>query len=1447
MNSFANTGSRAREIFLELVEHHPSAQWGGLLDSACVGDDSLRRQVERLLDAHGRLDGFMAQPAVGRPSAILDPASKDLGTKIGSYKLREVLGEGGMGIVYVAEQERPIRRKVALKVIKPGMDSKEVVARFDAERQALALMDHLNIAKVIDAGTTETGRPYFVMELVRGLPITDYCDRASVNLRERLTLFIQVCHAVQHAHQKGIIHRDLKPSNVMITLHDGIPIPKVIDFGVAKAVHQRLTEYTFYTRNAQLIGTPMYMSPEQAELSGLDVDTRSDVYSLGVLLYELLTGKTPFDKEAFSKVGLDEMRRIIRDEEPARPSQRVSTLGAELRSTVSGRRGLDDRQLFRALHGELDWIVMKALEKDRNRRYESASEMSQDLERHLDGEAVHACPPSASYRLRKLARRNRIAIITGGLVATALLLGTVVSTVQAFRATRAEEVSERHLEAEKIAHAAEQEAREAAEEAKSIAQNNASAAYRQQYKAEINAGLADSQSGNIARLFRTLTTHLPESGRPDVRGWEWYYLSSRTQLGRIVGEHHDRVSGVAWNPDGQSLATAGSDGTAIVWDSRTGTILRRFSQGLTVKVCIAWSPDGQKLAWGAAASDNSVRIWDRSTDEIQILSDHTDSVNACVWSPDGSRLATTAGDLTARIWDVGSGECLHVLHGKTSYHAPCCWTADGKHLIVVGPHIYIWDATTGMMVRELSSEAGALSVAATSKPPYRILVGDSRGNLRQINAESWEIGEAVRGHSGNIREIACSHDGATFATAGADGRINLWDGASGTRRESLDGHLGPVFALAWSPDDKQILSGGEDRTVRVWDIPPVRSPVILNGAGSVNKLQWSPEGRELSAIREDDRCAITWNVSKKAVTSQGRVGEHLWQSASPDGQRNAVADLKDGVVVIRVQDVTAQMDLGELVSDLTALSELIWSPNGQRLAAIEYGGKKRLHVWDIATMRPLFIRDLIAVYSVAWAPDSIRIAVAAGGDPVDNGYVAFIGNIHVFDVIQKARLVKLQMGTSRTPASAVAWHPHGTFVAGGNKDGLILTWAVETGAVLTREPMHRTYVRALDWSPDGRRVASISDDGTLKIWDPVSGDELLSLTTSGEAFRAVKWSSDGKSIAAADAGGHISVWDASAGYERPSATGRGSLYAQMRNENARRLIQSESYSEAVNQLSQAIDAAPAAVDYRLRRGMVHFRLQRYEEALVDMDTAIEFAPDDVTILRSRVGTCAALGRWKDVASGMKQILDYKQSSFDAYMLGIALLKLGQRSEFRQLCRAMSDKANSGEVGTRPTDVARLQTLMPDPSTDYSRQLPRLREYIAKVGEQNLPASLYSIGFVLYRVGQIQEAIEPLSQVSRTFEEYRRNTDFYDVVPGQVWYLLALAHHGLGHYTEAKKWFQKAEAYANRTLAEPDTISSRLFAQSESIHWHQRIALELLQLEARKVLNVTDVKPMPKQK
>ncbi|HWE37864.1 MAG TPA: tetratricopeptide repeat protein [Isosphaeraceae bacterium] len=452
-----------KAVFCGAVDLPAGPEREAYLDRACPAGTPLRPRVEALLRAHDASGRFLGTAGVAATAPDPDLASvPDLdgdapGARIGPYTLVERLGEGGMGAVFLAEQEEPVRRRVALKVIRPGMDSRAVVARFEAERQALALMDHPNIARVLDAGATPAGRPYFVMELVQGVPITDYCDSARLTPAQRLELFIPVCQAVQHAHQKGIIHRDIKPSNVLVATIDGRPVPKVIDFGVARAIDRRQAEMTMFTQLGAIVGTPEYMSPEQAEPSEQDIDTRSDIYSLGVLLYELLTGTTPLDRDTLRRAALAEVLRRVREEDPPTPSTRLSDTADRLPS-VAAVRGVEPSRLSRLVRGDLDWIVMKALEKDRSRRYDSASAFAADVRRHLDGDPVEAGPPTRSYRLRKFARKHRVALATAAAFLLVLIAATAISTYQAWRATRAEKLAEQRLGETKKAQEATQQA-----------------------------------------------------------------------------------------------------------------------------------------------------------------------------------------------------------------------------------------------------------------------------------------------------------------------------------------------------------------------------------------------------------------------------------------------------------------------------------------------------------------------------------------------------------------------------------------------------------------------------------------------------------------------------------------------------------------------------------------------------------------------------------------------------------------------------------------------------------------------------------------------------------------------------------------------------------------------------------------------------------------------------
>ncbi len=671
------------------------------LDLACEGKPEMRRRIEGLLANAPQADSFFGRNAViannlFAPAAHLAPAQANSrveeqpGSVIGRYKLMEKIGEGGCGMVYVAEQTEPVRRRVALKVIKLGMDTRSVVARFEAERQALAMMDHPNIAKVLDAGATDTGRPYFVMELVRGVKITEFCDQNQLPTQERLKLFIEVCRAVQHAHQKGIIHRDLKPSNILVTVNDGVPVPKVIDFGIAKATQGDLTDKTVYTQFQQLIGTPAYMSPEQAEMTSVDINTRTDIYGLGVLLYELLTGKTPFEAKELLEAGLDEMRRTIREREPLRPSTRLNTLvEAELRTAAKARQ-TEPPKLLHLVRGDLDWIVMKCLEKDRAHRYDTANGLAMDLQRHLSNEPVVARPPSAAYRFQKLVRRNKLVVGAAGAVAVVLLFGGALSTFEAFRARRAE-----RLATEKSTVAQEQRQR---------AEGSESAARQEAYASDINLAqraLAEDNFGLARKLLERYRPEKQAEGRKqkaesDLRGWEWRYLWQQCTSDALLKlwQSKSGVQDLAISRDGKWLAVGEIDegaGTAVLDISNLGApwvITNLYPTGLAN---LAFSPEPLLAFCGdehtATNWHQSVHLWNSQTTRKLFDLPPGNYCAGLAFSRDGRSLFASAvnpmsaadGQLT--LWRIPEGTLL------TNYTAFIPWPEYGNGYVAVDPNL----------------------------------------------------------------------------------------------------------------------------------------------------------------------------------------------------------------------------------------------------------------------------------------------------------------------------------------------------------------------------------------------------------------------------------------------------------------------------------------------------------------------------------------------------------------------------------------------------------------------------------------------------------------------------------------------------------------------------------------------------------------------------------------
>ena len=734
---------RVEELFDAALKLKNPAERSALLDRECSGDAPLRTRVERLLSAHEQSEVFFKDCQPELTLAWLESSQgpppepeSEIGRRIGPYTLLQKIGEGGCGAVYLAEQDQPVRRRLALKIIKLGMDTKNVIARFEAERQALALMDHPNIARVFDAGATETGRPYFVMELVPGIRITEYCDQKQFDTRQRLELFIQVCHAIQHAHQKGIIHRDIKPSNILVATQDGVSVPKVIDFGIAKATEERLTDKTLFTMYGHFIGTPAYMSPEQAEFSGLDIDTRTDIYSLGVLLYELLTGKTPFEQNELLASGLDEMRKTLREREPHRPSTKLDTLPTDELTVTATRRHIEPPKLQLLLKGDLDWIVMKCLEKDRKRRYETANGVAMDVQRYLNNEPIFARPPSRWYRFQKLVRRNRIVFAAAGVVTLALVAGLGTSLWMFFqerdmrnRAVAAEQQAEQ-------ARANEAELRRQAETREKIAE--AAFLISQGKLDEADKVAAETVFGQPtiegAAVLRAL-------GQWHARNGRWQPAADRflqaLQVDRLDGSE---IISLDFLQAGAALAVAGD---ANRFEPFRRNLVQRFGAENNPLIAEPLLKTGLLLPADARVAESLRPL-------AQAI---TPAGPASVGNPDrsGAR-ASGAGDFLAKLdlHDVGTRQpcAMRLDHGTISIVAGGAdiWTTNDEFAYACAPIAGDFDfrlrvrsiaprskafTRVGLMARESSDQTGSrhITVAVNAEDTFQVLIRSEEGAL----------------------------------------------------------------------------------------------------------------------------------------------------------------------------------------------------------------------------------------------------------------------------------------------------------------------------------------------------------------------------------------------------------------------------------------------------------------------------------------------------------------------------------------------------------------------------------------------------------------------------------------------------------------------------------------------------------------------------------------------
>jgi eukaryotic-like serine/threonine-protein kinase len=1410
------------------------------LQRACdQNPDALPRMLE-LLRVYDQEQSFLESPPVNFGGTVARPVPESAGATIGPYKLIEPIGEGGMGTVWMAQQTEPVKRLVAVKLIKAGMDSRHVIARFEAERQALALMDHPNIARVLDGGTTDAGRPYFVMDLVKGVPITRYCDEHRLTPRQRLELFIPVCQALQHAHQKGIIHRDIKPNNVLVAPYDGRPVVKVIDFGVAKAAGQQLTERTLVTGFGAIVGTLEYMSPEQAEVNQLDIDTRSDIYSLGVLMYELLAGSPPFSRKELEKGGILEMLRVIREQEPSKPSTKLST--AEGLPTLAANRGTEPAKLTKLVRGELDWIVMKALEKDRSRRYETANGFALDVQRYLADEPVLACPPSVGYRLRKFARRNKSGVAIAAILSLALVATVVVLAISNVWVRQERDQKEEALKSESTALAK-------AREQETLARANAAAAETQRQKANAQAQIAKAQegkakaqellarrrfyaaqinlanqaweAGNPARVLDLLETLRPGPEEEDIRTFEWDYLWRACHNGRrmVLHAHKGWANSLAFSPDSRTLVSSGQDGLVKLWHVASGKSETIFdSKGPDVPA-VRYSPDGKTLAW--VCHDRMVRIYDVEARKLRAtLSGHTDSVGSLAFSPDGRKLVSGGQDKDVRLWDLDKMQTAAVLKGHEVPVMSVAFSSDGKTMASADWNwqVKVWDV---MLRKERFTVRAGMYVNFLPNGKLACLVNTIRAVV-DVNT-----GEMVRDSSGTGADKSAVPPGDTpiLGLSTFDRNVTLWDVATG-QRKAHHGRQTPIHSLAFSPDGKLVASGCDDGAIEIWDMLRPEASSEIREPGRINSLAFTPDSKILfdtstggGLNRWDTATTIKLAAPKIVARMTGRM------ALSPDGK--TVASVVGEM--IRITDLRTGQELAVLRGHTGPISDLNFSPDGGRLAScsstVPSDGTARL--WDLETFRPrATIQGLTPVKCVAFSPDG-QTLVTGGQEQILQLWDGRTG-------VPKATLQGPQ--GHHLWMECIAFSPDGKTLAVGGRHCAVSLWDLSTARSRVALMGQAGTVACLAFSPDGLTIASGSSDGTVKLWDVITGQERLTLAGHRDSVTALLFSPDGLTLASGSTDGTIRLWRATAGNVKEAiamcqtivalspndasahwrlgnalkATGDldGALAAYRKaielNEKGDPADTTSLYNAACYRAlaagaqaqAKSPDAARLAKE-EADRAMVWLNKAVAagfaDLALLDKDAALDSLrgredfrklPEDLALV-FKAHNYILRSQWDKAAAAYAKVdLLGRALRDDAFAYACLFLIRGDSKGYDTFCQAMIKRAGQTEDHSEAFALARTCAMASKSPVDPARVVYWAKQAVAS---SQKPWDYHVLALTQYRAGQFDQALQNFTKASGTGWSYRDLN----------WFGLALIHHRLGHPDEARQCLDKGIQWLER--------------------------------------------------